>query len=122
MYLARIRLGLVAVLCMLIPLFFAAQGFAQNQPATYISFEVAGALGTYPMSINNSMTVTGYYYVSSTVTNGFLRTADGVITTFAIPGSVWTEPRVLTLPGISPDITRLSPGFRTASCGTRMGA
>jgi hypothetical protein len=63
-----------------------------NGEATYIPFSVPGALGTYPMSINASMVVTGYYYVSSTVTRGFLREADGAFTTFALPGSLWTRP------------------------------
>ena len=56
------------------------------------SFSVPGAFGTYPMSINASMTVTGYYYVSPTVARGFLRETDGTITTFDVAGGVWTGP------------------------------
>jgi len=37
------------------------------------------------------MAVTGYYYVSPTVTRGFVREADGTITTFEVLGA-WTEP------------------------------
>ena len=64
-------------------------------------FQVPGALGTYPMSINNSMTVTGYYYVSPTETRGFLRDADGTITTFDVDvaGVVWTEPESINARG-----------------------
>jgi hypothetical protein len=83
---------LVATLCALSPLFCTAQEPAVTNEVSYLSFEVPGALGTYPMSINNSMTVTGYYYVSPTVTRGFLRDADGAITTFDVLGGVWTEP------------------------------
>jgi len=54
--------------------------------------EVPDAAGTYPMSINNSMTVAGYYLVSPTEAHGFVRNADGSITTFIVPGSLWTEP------------------------------
>jgi hypothetical protein len=37
------------------------------EASTLVSFLLPGALGTYPMSINASMTVTGYYYVTPTV-------------------------------------------------------
>jgi hypothetical protein len=82
---------LVVTLCML-SLSFCAQEPAVSSEVSYLSFEVPGALGTYPMSINNSMAVTGYYYVSPTVTRGFVREADGAITTFDVLGGVWTEP------------------------------
>jgi hypothetical protein len=76
---------------MLSPLFCAAQKPAVHDRNSYLSFEVPGALGTFPMSINDRMVVTGYY-VSSTVTRGFLRDADGTITTFAVPGAASTRP------------------------------
>jgi len=79
--------SMVAALCLLGPLTCTAHGGNINGEATYISFSVPGALGTYPMSINASMTVTGYYYVSPTVARGFLRDADGTITTFNVGGS-----------------------------------
>jgi hypothetical protein len=44
------------------------------------------------MSVNNGMAVAGYYLVSPTEAHGFVREADGAITTFVVPGSVWTEP------------------------------
>jgi hypothetical protein len=62
------------------------------------------------MGINNSMTVTGYYCVSSTVANGFLRAADGAITTFAIPGAVWTEPESINNAGNIAGYYALVPG------------
>jgi hypothetical protein len=64
---------MVFALCMLGSLTCVAHGGSINGEATYISFSVPGALGTYPMSINASMTVTGYYYVTPTVARGFLR-------------------------------------------------
>ena len=66
------------------------------------------------MSINDSMAVTGYYYVSSTVTRGFLRDADGAITTFDVFGGVWTEPESINANG---DIT----GFYEAVAGVPQG-
>jgi len=95
---------IAAALCVLGPLTCAARGDGINGEATYVSFQVPGALGTYPMSINNSMTVTGYYYVSPTVTRGFVRDAEGTITTFDVDvaGTVWIEPESINAGG---DIT-----------------
>jgi probable HAF family extracellular repeat protein len=87
----KIRHCLVVAVCILNPLFCAAQKAAVHDLVSYLSFEVAGALGTFPMGINDRMVVTGYY-ISSTVTGGFLRDADGTITTFAVPGAVSTMP------------------------------
>ncbi len=105
----RFRLG---VLCIFAPLSGLAQNV--NGEATYISFSVPGALGTYPMSINSSMTVTGYYYVSPTQTRGFVREADGSIENFGIDGGVWTEPESINSNG---DIT----GFYELMVGVPQG-
>ena len=73
-----------------------------NGEATYISFSVPGGFGTYPMSINASMAVTGRYFAAGNVTRGFLRAADGTITTFEVPGALWTQPESINAAG---DIT-----------------
>jgi hypothetical protein len=44
------------------------------------------------VSINTSAEVTGYYNVSPTAARGFLREADGTITTFNLGGAIWTQP------------------------------
>jgi hypothetical protein len=62
---------------------------------------VPGAFGTYPTGINASMEVTGSYSASSTV-RGFLREADGTITTFAVGGASSTVPEGINAAG---DIT-----------------
>jgi hypothetical protein len=95
---------MVAALCALGALTCVAHAVDINGEATYISFQVPGALGTYPMGINNSMTVTGYYYVTPTQTRGFVRDADGTITTFDVnvAGVVWIEPESINARG---DIT-----------------
>jgi YD repeat-containing protein len=90
---------MVVALCVLGPLTCVAHGGNINGEATYVSFFVPGGLGTYPMSINASMEVTGYYNVSATGARGFLREADGTITTFNVPGAVWTEPEGINAAG-----------------------
>jgi hypothetical protein len=97
----KIRHCLVVTLCMLCPLFCAAQE-GINGEAAYISFSVPGAFGTYPTGINASMEVTGYYNVTPTVVRGFLREADGTITTFAVGGATSTVPEGINAAG---DIT-----------------
>jgi hypothetical protein len=96
---------ITVVLCVLGPLTCAAQGGSINGEASYVSFSVPGSDGTYPMSINSSMTVTGYYYVAHvtpTVVRGFVRDADGAITTFDVGGLEWTIPESINADG---DIT-----------------
>jgi hypothetical protein len=88
----------LAALCVLGPLTCVAYGGNINGEATYVSFSVPGALGTYPMSINASMEVTGYYNTSSTQ-RGFLREADGTITTFAVAGATLTVPEGINAAG-----------------------
>jgi hypothetical protein len=92
-----------------------AHGSGINGEATYVSFSVPGATqGTFPMSINASMTVTGYFVASSTQTEGFLRDADGTITTSAIPGAALTVPESINAGG---DIT----GFYQLPAGLSQG-
>src|ERR1700761_1705220 len=106
------KLVLIAVL------FLAVVGrcYSQNVngEATYVSFSISGAQGTYPMAINDSMTVTGYYVASSTQSYGFLRESDGSVTTFSAPGAIWTVPESINAAG---DIT----GFYEATAGTPEG-
>ena len=100
-----------AALCFLCPLTCLVHGANINGEATYISFSVPGAAGTYTTSINASMTVTGYYYVANATpaaVRGFVRDADGAITTFDVGDAfesatpVWTIPESINAAG---DIT-----------------
>jgi uncharacterized membrane protein len=95
---------MVVALCVLGPLTCVAHGGNINGEATYISFSVPGALGTYPTGINASMEVTGYYAISPAVARGFLREADGTITTFNVGGATLTQPVGINAAG---DITGL---------------
>jgi len=70
-----------------------AHGGHVNGEATYVSFSVPGALGTYPTAINASMEVTGYYNIAPEETRGFLREADGSISTFNVAGATSTQPQ-----------------------------
>jgi hypothetical protein len=105
---------MAAVLCVLGPLTCVAYGGNINGEATFVSFSVPGTVGTYPMSINASMTVTGYYYVTPSVARGFLREADATIITFNIPGAVLTIPEGINAHG---DVT----GFYTLPTGMAQG-
>jgi hypothetical protein len=94
--------SIAATLCVLGSLTGAAHGSNISGQANYILFEVPAAAGTYPMAVNSSMTVTGYYFVTVNVARGFIRTADGAIDTFGVAGAAWTRPVSINTAG---DIT-----------------
>lgn len=85
----------IATMCMLSPLLCASQ----QTPGNFISFQVPGAAWTLPMSVNDSMVVTGYYLESGGYPRGFLRNADGDITTFVVSGSSLTSPVAINAAG-----------------------
>jgi hypothetical protein len=89
-----------------------AQSVISEATASYFTIKVPGALGTYPMAVNDSMVVTGYYLVSATVSRGFLQAANGAITTFAIPGGFWTEPESINASGDVTGYYETAPGFQ----------
>jgi hypothetical protein len=93
---------MAAALCVLGSLTGAAHGSDINGEASFISFGVPDSVGTYPMGINSSMAVTGYYLMTNHEANGFIRTADGTIAKFGIGGAVWTRPVSINTAG---DIT-----------------
>jgi hypothetical protein len=88
----KITCRLFVTLCLLTPLWCAAQEFGGVTNHLLLPFRVPGSRATYPLSINDSMTITGYYVSNSGVTAGFVREFDGHITTFTVPGSVLTKP------------------------------
>jgi hypothetical protein len=101
---------LVAALCVLGPLTCVAHGGDINGEATYVSFSVPGALGTYPMSINASMTVNaggtiaGWYTNCNPVNNlgGFVMSPDGDLTLFKPAGTILTSALPQTTPYYQP--------------------
>ena len=108
---SKIRIGLSAAVCLLTPLLCVAQHWGGEKHEHLQSFQVPESTATYPLSINEGGTVTGYYISNSGVTGGFVRSSDGQITTFNVPGSILTEPVSINTAG---DIT----GFYEVSSGT----
>src|SRR5262245_6916641 len=64
---------------------------------TFVSFDVPGSTGTFPLDINAGGDVVGSTTIAG-LTHGFLRTADGTITTVDYPGALATFAS-----GINPD-------------------
>jgi hypothetical protein len=52
----------------------------------FIEFDVSGSFGTDPVGITPSGTIAGNYTDTSGINHGFVRTADGKLATFDIPG------------------------------------
>jgi hypothetical protein len=91
-----------AVVCLLASLLSLPQQIRGDNQHPLISFQVLDSRATYPLSINEAATVTGYYISNSGVSSGFVRYQDGQITTFHVPGSVATVPVSINIAG---DIT-----------------
>jgi hypothetical protein len=66
------------------------QGFLWQSGSSLVTFNVAGAAGTWPAGINSSGTIAGSYQDSSYNYHGFLRDPSGVIYTFSVPDAMWT--------------------------------
>jgi hypothetical protein len=93
---------LLVVVCLLASLLSLPQQIRGDNQHPFISFQVPDSRATYPMSINEAATVTGYSISNSGVSSGFVRYQDGQIITFNVPGSVATIPVSINTAG---DIT-----------------
>ena len=92
--------GIIAILLvMLSGLSCLAENADRDKDAFYLTLQVPGAIGTYPIAINNAMAVTGYYLVAPAVARAFLQDGQGRITTFSVRGSMWTEPESINARG-----------------------
>src|ERR1019366_9013562 len=60
-------------------------GFLRDPLGNFTEIDPPGSTLTQVNSINSSGQVAGYYYVSSSVSDGFLRASDGTFTTFPAP-------------------------------------
>lgn len=90
---------LMVVFCLLAWLLSVPQQLrAQTQPA-FLSLQVPGSRATYPLSMNDAGTVTGYYLSASGVSSGFIRYQTGQIVTFDVPGSTATIPVAINTAG-----------------------
>jgi hypothetical protein len=106
---AKIRFCLTAVVCLVASLFCSAQVAAPNLPL-FISFQVPNSTDTYPMSVSDSLSVTGYYRDSSQHIHGFVRNSLGEITSFDVPGSLATQPVGIDEAGEIAGIYDVAPG------------
>jgi hypothetical protein len=92
----HLRTGAMVLLALLA---IAAQPSAWGQ--TFTTFDPPGSQGTSPVSINPAGQITGNYFDANFATHGFLRAADGTITTFDAPGaSDGTFPVAITPQGL----------------------
>ena len=93
---------LLVVLCLLAWILSVPQQLRAQNPLisdSLISFQVPGSRATYPLSINDAETITGYSISSSGVSSGFVRYQDGQIITFDVPGSTATIPVAINTAG-----------------------
>jgi hypothetical protein len=93
---------LLFVVCLLASLLSLPQQIRGESQPPLISFQVPDSRATFPLSINEAATVTGYSINNSGVSSGFVRYQDGQIITFDVPGSVATIPVSINTAG---DIT-----------------
>ncbi len=73
---------------------FVSHGFLRAPNDTFTTFDAPGAgtvpsdfNGTFPMDINQFGTVAGYYNDDNLVSHCFIRSSDGNIVTFDVPGA-----------------------------------
>jgi len=93
------QLCLIALFSLPFSLFSQALKPAFTRQDQFLPFSVPGSKATYPLSINDSNTITGSYLDQSGGVHGFVRDTVGTITTFDVPGSVLTEPASINSAG-----------------------
>jgi len=85
-----------------------SHGFIRSLKGDYITFEAPGAdttpgsyNGTNPTAINDLGMIAGYYYDASGFSHGFLRSPEGKVKTFDVPGAAGygTFPRAMNVQG-----------------------
>jgi hypothetical protein len=64
----------------------ASGSAAEWPPQHFNSFDVPGAIATYAQAINALGAITGYYTDANGAARGFLRSPNGKISTFEVPG------------------------------------
>ncbi len=97
------------------------RGFLRNAAGAFLSFGVnpSTSNGTFPLSINQAGVVTGWY--RDTSTHGFVRAANGKVTTFDPTGSISTTPTSINSTGVVTgfyiDASRIIHGFQRDATG-----
>jgi hypothetical protein len=97
--LAPLKIRLTLMVCLLAGILFQPQQLHAQSQNPFLSFQVPGGRATYPLSVNEAETVTGYYLNNSGVSSGFVRYQDGQIITFDVPGSTATIPVAINTAG-----------------------
>ncbi len=128
-------IGLVRTAVPCLCLFFSVETPAQEQEITgildqsplFTTFEAPGAgteshQGTVAYSINTSGAIAGYYLDASSVKHGFVRSSNGTITTFEVPGEAGTIAQAIntsgTIAGSYSDASNVFHAFVRSSNGT----
>jgi hypothetical protein len=62
-------------------------GFVGTAGGTITTFDVSGAIETVADSINSAGVIAGHWADANAVNHGFVRSAEGTITTLAAPGA-----------------------------------
>ena len=109
----------------------ATSGFVRAYNGEITTFAVPGSIATEPISIDTAGDVTGFYQLSSAsgpIAQGFIRTADGTITTFGDsaqtgdPASFWAQPVAIDtageVVGNYPDVSYAAVSFIRSATGT----
>ena len=96
-------------------------GYVRKRNGTFITFDVPGAAGTEPGTINVWGAIVGDYFDPSGVYHGFLRQPDGNLITFDVPGAgidpgEGTWPYCISIWGQRPDTTLTVMASITDSC------
>jgi hypothetical protein len=89
----------------------------------FTNFDVPGGIGgTFPLNINDTDEVTGHYEDQSDVHHGFVRTSDGMITSFDVPTASSTDAVAINgkgvIVGTFSDSASVTHGFIRSADGT----
>jgi hypothetical protein len=122
---SAIRCGLISLAWLLCPILCFSQlpnaNFNRLTAYRFVYFQVPGAAMTNPTSINDSLSVAGTYGSAEGLTGGFVRTADGRITTFDV-GQVYTGELQINavgeIAGVYQDVSGDSRGFTRSANGS----
>jgi hypothetical protein len=83
----------------------ATSGFVRDDDGQITTFDIPGSILTEPVSINTAGEITGYYELSGgPIPQGFIRSANGTITTFGntpegVSQAYWPQPVAINAAG-----------------------
>jgi hypothetical protein len=100
-------------------LLFGSGGCPAHAQATFVSIDAPGAgtgqgQGTFPLAINRSGVIVGYFTDASGMEHGFIRAANGAFTTVDVPGALGTQITTVNSLGLAAGyyyLATTTPGF-----------